>query len=136
MPILTADAILNRLTELRAQDVKGWLLAPTSWTPRGGVLAGYRMDNSAMFPVMALNSMVVLDLRPLKPEKAIGKMVVFRLAGKGLRIRRMVYDGDGGRFFAAPTIEHSRRNVPFRPEAGDAVIGRVVGVMSGPSITP
>lgn len=130
VPMLTIDAVLRGVSELSPRDVVGHLIAPSAWTPRGGVMAACRMGDSSLVPTIPLGAAVVLDMRPLPPEKAIGKLVALRLQHKGLRIRRLIQDTATGRLYGAPAIEHSRGRMPFRPEHGDEVIGRVVGVVT------
>ena len=129
-PLVTAHGILRGMAELAPQDVTGYIIAPASWTPRGGVMAACRMGDSALVPAIPLGAVVVLDMRPLPPEKAVDRLVALRLTQKGLRIRRLARDPAAGRFYGAPAVEHMRSRMPFRPDHGDEVIGRVAGVIA------
>lgn len=130
VPMLTTEAILRGVSELSPKDVVTHLIVPAAWTPRGGVMVACRMRDSSLEPTVPQGAALILDMRPLPPEKAIGKLVALRLAQKGLRIRRLIQDTATNRLYGAPAIEHSRGRMPFRPEHGDEVIGRVMGVVS------
>ncbi len=130
VPLLKPAAVLGPVFEIQPKDIVRHILIPREWVPRAGVLAAVRMGDSAMMPMIPLGATVVLDLRAVPLEKALGRTVAIDFAGKGLRIRQMKRDMAGERYFGASVTEHGRAQIPVRPNRGDRVIGEVVGVLA------
>lgn len=129
VPIITAAAAMGPVSEIHARSVHGQLVVPADWMPRSGVVAALRMADSAMSPMFPIGGMVVVDLRPVDPAKAVGKPVAVVLREKGLRIRRIFADSRPGRLYAAG-CNGKRARQPFRGDSGDRIVGMVIGSVS------
>ncbi len=130
VPLLKPGAVLNPVFELQPRDVLKHVLIPREWVPRAGVLVAVRMGDSAMMPMIPLGATVIIDLRPMPLDKAISRIAALDFAGKGLRIRRVVRDMAGERYFGASITEHGRAQIQIRPSKGDRVLGEVIGVLA------
>lgn len=132
VPRIKPTSALKPVSEISGKDIVDHVLIPGEWVPRGGVLVAYRMGDSGMLPMIPLDATVIVDRRPLDTVKGIGKVLAFNVTGKGLRIRRLQKEHGSGKFFGTTTLEGARGKFPFRPESGDEIVGRVVGIMALP----
>ncbi len=131
VPLLKPGAVLNPVFEIQPRDILRHVIIPREWVPRAGVLIAVRMGDSAMMPMIPLGAMVIIDLRPVALDKALGKIAALDFAGKGLRIRKVVRgDSAAERYFGASITEHGRAQMPIRPGKNDRVLGEVVGVLA------
>ncbi len=130
VPMLKPSAVLNPVFEIQPKDIIRQVIIPREWVPRAGVLVSVRMGDSAMMPMIPLGATVIIDLRPLSLEKALGKIAALDFAGKGLRIRQVKRDMAGERYFGASIMEHGRAQMQIRLGKGDRVLGEVIGVLA------
>lgn len=130
VPLMKPAAVLNPIFEAQPKDVLRHVIIPREWVPRAGVLVAVRMGDSAMMPMIPLGATVIIDLRPLPLEKALSRIAALDFIGKGLRIRRVVRDMAGERYFGASITEHGRAQMQIRPTKGDRVLGEVIGVLA------
>ena len=130
VPMLKPGAVINPISETQPKDILRHVIIPREWVPRAGVLIAVRMGDSAMMPMIPLGATVVIDLRPIPLEKALSRIAALDFAGKGLRIRRVVRDMAGERYFGASITEHGRAQMQIRPNKGDRVLGEVIGVQA------
>ncbi len=130
VPMLKPGAVLNPIFETQPRDILRHVLIPREWVPRAGVLVAVRMGDSAMMPMIPLGATVIIDLRPMPLEKILSRIAALEFTGKGLRIRRVVRDMAGERYFGASITEHGRAQMQIRPSKGDRVLGEVIGVMA------
>ena len=130
VPMLKPTAILNPIFETQPKDILRHVIIPREWVPRAGVLVAVRMGDSAMMPMIPLGATVVIDLRPIPLDKALSRIAALDFAGKGLRIRRVVRDMAGERYFGASVTEHGRAQMQIRPGKGDRILGEVIGVLA------
>lgn len=129
-PLLKPGAMLTPVSELQPRDVLRHVIIPREWASRAAVVAAVRMGDSAMMPMIPLGAVVVVDVRPLPLEKALGKVAALDFAGKGLRIRRVVRDMSGERCFGAGVTEHGRGRLRLRLDKGDRILGEVIGILA------
>ena len=127
VPLVRPQAVSQPLASLTERDARAHVLVPASWVPRGSVLVATRMGDSAMAPMIPLGSAVIIDRRPPEGEKDVGRTLAIHFHGKGLRIRRLTRDAAKGKYYGSASWEEVRHRIPFRPEKGDALVGRVVG---------
>ncbi len=80
--------------------------------------------------MIPLGATVIVDLRPVPLEKALGRIAALDFVGKGLRIRQVKRDMAGERYFGASITEHGRAQMQIRPSKGDRVLGEIVGVLA------
>ena len=130
VPMLKPGAVLNPIFETQPKDILRHVIIPREWVPRAGVLVAVRMGDSAMMPMIPLGATVIIDLRPVPLDKALSRIAALDFAGKGLRIRRVVRDMAGERYFGASITEHGRAQMQIRPNKGDRVLGEVIGVLA------
>ncbi len=130
VPMLKPGAVLSPIFEIQPRDVMKHVIIPREWVPRAGVLVAVRMGDSAMMPMIPLGATVIIDLRPVPLDKAISRIAALDFAGKGLRIRRVVRDMAGERYYGASITEHGRAQIQIRPAKGDRVLGEVIGVLA------
>lgn len=130
VPMLKPGAVLNPVFEIQPRDVIKHVIIPREWVPRAGVLVAVRMGDSAMMPMIPLGATVIIDLRPVPMDKAISRIAALDFAGKGLRIRRVVRDMAGEKYYGASITEHGRAQIQVRPNKGDRVLGEVIGVLA------
>ncbi len=130
VPMLKPSAVLNPIFETQPKGIIRHVIIPREWVPRAGVLVAVRMGDSAMMPMIPLGAIVIIDLRPIPLEKALSKIAALDFTGKGLRIRRVVRDMAGERYFGASITEHGRAQMQIRPTKGDRVLGEVIGVLA------
>ncbi|MCC8191050.1 MAG: helix-turn-helix domain-containing protein [Planctomycetes bacterium] len=130
VPMLKPSAVLNPVFATQPKDVIRHVIIPREWVPRAGVLVAVRMGDSAMMPMIPLGATVILDLRPMSLDRALSRIAAIDYVGKGLRIRRVVRDMAGERYYGASITEHGRAQIPIRPGKGDRVLGEVIGVMA------
>lgn len=130
VPMLKPGAVLNPIFDIQPRDIIRHVLIPREWVPRAGVLVAVRMGDSAMMPMIPLGAIVIIDLRPAPLEKILTRIAALDFAGKGLRIRRVVRDMAGEKYFGAGITEHGRAQMHIRPAKGDRVLGEVIGVMA------
>ncbi len=131
VPMLKPGAVLNPVFEIQPKDILRHIIIPREWVPRAGVLVAVRMGDSAMMPMIPLGAMVVIDLRPVPLDKALGKIAALDFAGKGLRIRKVVRgDSATERYYGASITEHGRAHIPIRTGKNDRVLGEVIGVLA------
>ncbi len=130
VPMLKPGAVLNPVFEIQPRDVMKHVIIPREWVPRAGVLVAVRMGDSAMMPMIPLGAVVIIDLRPVPLDRAIGRIAAMDFVGKGLRIRRVVRDMAGERYYGASITEHGRAQIQIRPTKGDRVLGEVIGVLA------
>lgn len=131
VPMLKTGAVLSPIFETQPKDILRHVIIPREWVPRAGVLVAVRMGDSAMMPMIPLGATVIIDLRPIPLDKALGKIAALDLAGKGLRIRKVVRgDSANERYFGASIHEHGRAQMPIRTNKNDRVLGEVVGVLA------
>lgn len=131
VPMLKPGAVLSPIFETQPKDILRHVIIPREWVPRAGVLIAVRMGDSAMMPMIPLGATVIIDLRPIPLDKALGKIAAMDFAGKGLRIRKVVRgDSANERYFGASITEHGRAQMPIRPNKNDRVLGEVVGVLA------
>ncbi len=133
VPMFKPAAVLNPILETQPRDILRHIIIPREWVPRAGVLIAVRMGDSAMMPMIPLGATVVIDLRPLPLEKALSKICAIDFVGKGLRIRRLVRDMGGERYYGAGVMEHGRAQMQIRPGKGDRILGEVVGIQAAVS---
>lgn len=132
VPMIRSRAEHKPVSELTPDDIHQYVVIPGSWVPRGGVLVAYRMGDSGMLPMMPLGATVIVDRRAMDLEKSIDQVAALFFESKGVRIRKLVRDRKSGRFLAQTIIEGRRTSLPFRPDQGDSILGRVVGVLAQP----
>ncbi len=130
VPMLKPSAVLNPVFEIQPKDIIRQVIIPREWVPRAGVLVSVRMGDSAMMPMIPLGATVIIDLRPLSLEKALGKIAALDFSGKGLRIRQVKRDMAGERYFGASIMEHGRAQMQIRLGKGDRILGEVIGVLA------
>jgi transcriptional regulator with XRE-family HTH domain len=130
VPQVRPGAAMKDVADLAEADIVGHAVIPSDWVPRGGVLVAYRMAESTLAPIIPLGAQVVVDRRKVDPDKVMNRLVALEIRGKGLRIRRLMVDPATGRTVGMPTAESRRGKVPFRPDSGDRILGRVVGVIA------
>ncbi len=130
VPMLKPSAVLNPIFEIQPKDIIRQVIIPREWVPRAGVLVAVRMGDSAMMPMIPLGAIVIIDLRPLPLEKALGKITALEFAGKGLRIRQVKRDMAGERYYGASITEHGRAQIQIRPNRGDKVLGEIIGILA------
>ncbi|MCC8109191.1 MAG: hypothetical protein LIQ30_09150, partial [Planctomycetes bacterium] len=130
VPMLKPSAVLNPIFEIQPKDIIRQVIIPQEWVPRAGVLVAVRMGDSAMMPMIPLGAIVIIDLRPLPLEKALGKITALEFAGKGLRIRQVKRDMAGERYYGASITEHGRAQIQIRPNRGDKVLGEIIGILA------
>lgn len=130
VPMLKPGAVLNPVSETQPKDILRHVIIPREWVPRAGVLVAVRMGDSAMMPMIPLGATVIIDLRPIPLDKAISRIAALDFAGKGLRIRRVVRDMAGERYYGASITEHGRAQIQIRPNKGDRILGEVIGVLA------
>ena len=130
VPLMKPGAVLNPIFEAQPKDIIRHVIIPREWVPRAGVLVAVRMGDSAMMPMIPLGATVIIDLRPLPVDKALSRIAALDFAGKGLRIRRVVRDMAGDRYFGASITEHGRAQMQIRPSKGDRILGEVIGVLA------
>ncbi len=130
VPMLKPSAVLNPVFDIQPKDIIRQVIIPREWVPRAGVLVSVRMGDSAMMPMIPLGATVIIDLRPLSLEKALGKIAALDFAGKGLRIRQVKRDMAGERYFGASIMEHGRAQMQIRLGKGDRILGEVIGVLA------
>lgn len=130
VPMLKPTAVLNPIFEIQPRDIIRHVIIPREWVPRAGVLVAVRMGDSAMMPMIPLGATVIIDLRPVPMEKALSRIAAIDFVGKGMRIRRVVRDMAGERYYGASITEHGRAQMQIRPNKGDRILGEIVGVMA------
>ncbi|MCD7895556.1 MAG: helix-turn-helix domain-containing protein [Planctomycetaceae bacterium] len=130
VPMLKPSAVLNPIFEIQPKDIIRQVIIPQEWVPRAGVLVAVRMGDSAMMPMIPLGAIVIIDLRPLPLEKALGKITALEFAGKGLRIRQVKRDMAGERYYGASITEYGRAQIQIRPNRGDKVLGEIIGILA------
>lgn len=130
VPMLKPGAVLSPVFEIQPRDIIRHVIIPREWVPRAGVLVAVRMGDSAMMPMIPLGSIVIIDLRPVPTEKALSRICALDLSGKGLRIRRVVRDMAGERYYGASITEHGRAQIQIRPNKGDRILGEVIGILA------
>lgn len=130
VPMMKPTAVLNPIFETQPKDVIRHVIIPREWVPRAGVLVAVRMGDSAMMPMIPLGATVIIDLRPIPMEKALSRIAALEFVGKGLRIRRVIRDMAGERYFGASMTEHGRAQMQIRPGKGDRILGEVIGVLA------
>ncbi len=130
VPQIRPGAAMKPVADLAEADVVGHAVIPADWVPRGGVLVAYRMAESTLAPIIPLGAQVIVDRRRVDPDKVMNRLVALEIQGKGLRIRRLMVDPATGKTVGMPTGESRRGKVPYRPESGDRILGRVVGVIA------
>ncbi len=132
VPVLRPTSSTKNVSQLTVGDIASYALIPTEWVPRGGVLVAFRMSDSSMAPMIPLGAVVIVDRRAVETEKVGNKVVAMFLQSKGLRIRRFVRDPLSGVMMGLPVIEGRRGKCSFRPDLGDQIIGRIVGILAQP----
>lgn len=132
VPLIRPTSVAKNVAELTPRDILEHRVIPGDWVPRGGVLVAYRMSDSGMVPMINLGGTVIVDRRAQEPEKVLNRVVAMYLESKGMRIRRLMKDPGTGRMYGVTAIEGRRGRMPFRPETGDTILGRVIGVLSQP----
>ncbi len=130
VPMLKPSAVLNPVFGIQPRDIIKHVIIPREWVPRAGVLVAVRMGDSAMMPMIPLGATVIIDMRPVPLDKALSKITAIDFNGKGLRIRRVVRDMAGERFYGASITEHGRAQIQIRPNKGDRILGEIIGVMA------
>ncbi len=130
VPLLKPGAVLSPVFEIQPRDIIRHVIIPREWVPRAGVLVAVRMGDSAMMPMIPLGATVIIDLRPVPMEKALSRVCALDLSGKGLRIRRVVRDMAGERYYGASITEHGRAQIQIRPGKGDRILGEVIGILA------
>lgn len=130
VPMMKPTAVLNPIFEAQPKDVVRHVIIPRDWVPRAAVLVAVRMTDSAMMPMIPLGATVIIDLRPLPYEKALGRIAAIEFIGKGLRIRRVKRDETGERYYGAAVTEHGRAQIQIRPHKGDRILGEVIGILA------
>lgn len=130
VPMLKSAAVLNPVFNIQPRDIIKHIIIPREWVPRAGVLVAVRMGDSAMMPMIPLGATVIIDMRPSPLEKALTRIMAIDFNGKGLRIRRVVRDMAGERFYGASMTEHGRAQIQIRPSKGDRILGEIIGVLA------
>ena len=130
VPMLKPTAVLNPISDIQPRDIIRHVIIPREWVPRAGVLIAVRMGDSAMMPMIPLGATVIIDLRPVPLDKALSRIAAIEFTGKGMRIRRVVRDMAGERYFGASITEHGRAQMQIRPSKGDRILGEVIGVLA------
>lgn len=130
VPLLKPTAVLNPVFGIQPKDIIKHVIIPREWVPRAGVLVAVRMGDSAMMPMIPLGATVIIDMRPSPLDKILSKIAALEFTGKGLRIRRVVRDMAGERYFGASMTEHGRAQIQIRVNKGDRVLGEVIGVLA------
>lgn len=133
VPLLKPSAVLTPVFGIHPRDILRHVIIPREWIPRAGVLVAVRMGDSAMMPMIPLGATVVIDMRSMQVDKALARIAALEFAGKGLRIRRVVRDMAGERYYGAGMTEHGRAQIQIRPNKGDRILGEVIGVMASVS---
>jgi hypothetical protein len=129
-PLVKPNALLKPISTLKAREIIRHVLIPGDWVSRASVVAAVRMGDSALMPMIPLGAIVAIDMRPTPPEKMLGRIAAIGYAGRGFRIRRVVRNMEGDRFFGASIIEHARAQMPILEERGDRILGRVIGIFA------
>ncbi len=129
VPLVRRKAAGKAVAELAPDDVGSHVVVPGAWVPRGGVLVAYRMADSGMAPMIPLGATVVVDRRATDFQKNADRVVALLLRNKTLRIRRLLEDPTGGGLSGAAS-QGGGLGLGLRPEEGDRLLGRVVGMLS------
>lgn len=132
IPVIKPRAAAKPVADLENKDIAGHAVIPSDWTPRGGVLVAFRQGDSSMAPMIPLGGTVIVDRRPCEMRQALNRVVALFIQNKGLRIRRLQEDPYSQKLMGMPILDGMRGKAPFRPDHGDEVLGRVVGVMAQP----
>lgn len=132
VPLLKPSAAHKDIPELTTKDVADYTVIPGAITPRCGVLVAFRMSDSSMVPMIPLDGTVIVDRRKVEIPQVFNKVVAIYIKGKGLRIRRLIKEHVSGKMYGMTALEGQRGRLPFRPEKGDFVIGKVIGVFAQP----
>lgn len=132
VPLVRPQSIAIDVDKLSDRDVRHHVIAPAEWIPRGGVIIACRMGDSGMSPMIPLGGIVLLDRRPLTTVKAMNRVVPLEIKGKGVRIRRLIEDPDTGHLVGATCLDGQRGKAPFRPNQGDRILGRAIGILAQP----
>ena len=130
VPMLKTAAVLNPVFGIQPRDIVKHVIIPREWVPRAGVLVAIRMGDSAMMPMIPLGATVIIDMRPSPLDKLLSRIAAIEFVGKGLRIRRVVRDMAGERYYGASMTEHGRAQIQIKPAKGDRVLGEIIGVMT------
>ena len=131
VPVVSSEIIENEIADLYKEDVERQVLIPAEWVPRGGVLVATRMNDGGLEPRIFLGDTIIVDCRPVPPDKNIGQILAFSLAGRGLRIRQLHLDCEERKLIAGGWNNmRSRMHYVFQPDKGSRVVGRVVAVLS------
>lgn len=130
VPMLKPAAVLSPVFEIQPRDIIRHVIIPREWVPRAGVLIAVRMGDSAMMPMIPLGATVIIDMRTIPMDKALSRIAAIDFTGKGMRIRRVVRDMAGERYYGASITEHGRAQIQIRPGKGDRILGEVIGVLS------
>ena len=129
-PLIKPSAFLNPMANLKSREVVGHVVFPRHWVPRAGIIAATRMGDSAMMPMIPLGATVVIDVRPVPLEKAVGLIAAIGYASRGLRIRRIEKSMTDERYSGVSITEHARAKMPIRADKGDRIIGLIIGVLA------
>ncbi|MDR1612049.1 MAG: helix-turn-helix domain-containing protein [Planctomycetota bacterium] len=130
VPLLRPAAVLNPVFSIQPKDIIRHVIIPREWVPRAGVLVAVRMSDSAMMPMIPLGATVIIDVRPLPMDRVLTKIAAIEFVGKGLRIRRVVKDMAGDRYFGASVTEHGRAQMQIRENKGDRILGEAIGTLA------
>ena len=130
VPVIKPLTLADDVAKLQRKDILSHTVIPAEWVPRGSVILATRMADSTLEPMIPHGSLVIIDRREQDPDKCVGQAVVMLIHNKGIRIRMLEEGARRGLFEGAPFGNNRRGRIPYQPEKGDRVIGRVVGVMS------
>lgn len=133
VPMIRESACEKPVSQLTKSDIERHVSIPFDWVPRGGVLIACRMNDSGMDPTIHLGAIIIVDRRPPStPEKFIDRIVMMYLNRRGVRVRRLTQDIDTKELEGQTAIPNRRGKVQFKPEIGDKILGKIVGVLAQP----
>jgi transcriptional regulator with XRE-family HTH domain len=126
-PLLRPSAAQTEPANLRTKDVQRYVLFPAEWCPRGRVVVAFRMSGASLAPAIPQGAHVIVDRRPIDPERLDGRFAALWVADRGLRIRQIEIDPQTGAIHGVPFGEKTRGSVELDFDKGDEILGRVLG---------
>ncbi len=128
-PVVKPKSARKKVADLTRRDIDRYCQFPGEWCPRGRVVVAFRMAGASMEPAIMQGALVLVDRRSIAPERLHGRFAALWIEGRGLRIRRVSVDPDGT-VHGRPEDPKRRGAVVLDEEAGDQILGRVLGVLN------
>jgi transcriptional regulator with XRE-family HTH domain len=130
VPIVKSPAAAQAVAGLAPRDIVGHVIIPGDWVPRGGVMVAFRAGDNGLAPRIPLGATVIVDRRSYPPAKVLDRLMAFWVRNKGLRLRRLARHPRSRRLLGVSSLETRRGTIVFRPDKGDLLLGRIVGVLA------